>query len=47
MFLAALKPQLVKESKIDNYEEFESFYGEKLVKYGDTTNHDAVRLVGH
>ena len=41
MFLAALKPQLVKESKIENYEEFESFYGETLVKYGDTNDHDA------
>lgn len=42
MFLAVLKLQLVKELKIDNYEEFESFYGEKLVKYGDIINYDVV-----
>ncbi|NEQ36959.1 MAG: glycoside hydrolase family protein [Okeania sp. SIO3I5] len=41
MFLAALKPSLKEESKIKNYKEFESFYGETLVKYGDTTDHEA------
>ncbi len=47
MFLAGLKPQLKEESKIKTFKEFESFYGETLAKYGDTTDHDAVRLVGH
>ncbi|MGD1705202.1 C39 family peptidase [Dapis sp. BLCC M229] len=41
MFLAALKPQLMEESKIKNFKEFESYYGETLAKYGDTTDHDA------
>ena len=47
MFLAGLKPQLKQESKLANFKEFESYYGETLNKYGDTTDHDAVRLVGH
>ena len=41
MFLAALEPKLVEKSKLANYKEFESFYGETLNKYGDTTDHDA------
>ncbi|MDJ0516303.1 MAG: C39 family peptidase [Trichodesmium sp. MO_231.B1] len=41
MFLAALKPELKHESKIEHFKEFESFYGETLYKYGDTTDHDA------
>ncbi|OZH52345.1 hypothetical protein AFK68_24950 [Hydrocoleum sp. CS-953] len=41
MFLAGLKPQLREESRHANYKEFESFYGETLAKYGDTTDHDA------
>jgi len=41
MFLAALKPWLKEESKIKNFKEFESYYGETLAKYGDTTDHNA------
>ena len=41
MFLAALKPQLREEPKLSSFKEFESYYGETLIKYGDTTSHEA------
>lgn len=41
MLLAALKPRLAKEVRLNNYIEFESFYGNVLAKYGDTTDHSA------
>ncbi|MEB3339294.1 glycoside hydrolase family protein, partial [Okeania sp.] len=41
MFLAALKPELMKKAKPCGYKEFESYYGETLAKYGDTTDHEA------
>lgn len=41
MFLAGLKPSLVTESKKKGFDEFESYYGNTLDKYGDTTDHGA------
>ncbi len=40
MFLGYLKPRLM-ESVLTNYGELETFYGEVLAKYGDTTSHEA------
>ena len=41
MALAYLQPEFVKKSKSLGYDEPESYYGEKLNRYGDTTDHNA------
>lgn len=41
MFLAGLKPELVKEAQNKGFTELESYYGEVLNRYGDTTSHEA------
>ena len=41
MALAYLRPEFVKRSALNGFSEPESYYGSKLHKWGDTTDHNA------
>jgi uncharacterized protein YvpB len=41
MMVAYLQPEFVKRSVANGFDEPESYYGSKLYKYGDTTDHNA------